>query len=82
MSTKLTDPYSIPPDQRWYGPDTGRIYRILKERDEAAARFAPCPDQPDPLTARDLRIAELEGRIRELERELASSRSGIEKRKS
>jgi len=76
MATKLTDPYSIPPDKRWSGPDITRNLREFKQAQAAArAANAPAPDPPDPLTAAHLRIAELEGQLKAMQRELDKSRN-------
>jgi hypothetical protein len=90
MPIELIDPYSIPPGQRWHGPDNTKNLRELKAQ-QAAARAAtpPAPDPVDPLTAANLRIAELEGQVQTLQGELDKLRSataphlrGVEKRAS
>lgn len=62
---------------RWNGPDNTKNLRELKARQAAAvAATPPCPPlPPDPFTSAQLKIADLEGRVRELERELEVERA-------
>lgn len=92
-STLVTRMPHIPAGARWFGPDTTKNVREMKERYAAAAAATPpCPPPPpDPLTAANLRIAELEGKLHDVqwELELERARNGnpvhqrsVEKRKA
>ena len=90
MATEPIDPWSIPPRQRWSGPNVSlNLSRLRSEQAAARAATPLAPDPVDPLTAANLRIAELEGQVQTLQGELDKLRSaapphlrGVEKRAS
>jgi hypothetical protein len=91
MPIELIDPYSIPPHQRWSGPNVSLNLSRLRSEQAAARAATPLARDPvDPLTAATLRIAELEGQVKALQSELDKLRSaappphlrGVEKRAS
>ena len=79
MANELIDPWSIPPSQRWAGPDTTRCLRELKAQQARAVAATPPigPDPPNPLVAAQTEIARLRARVHDLEQELASLRSPV-----